>query len=253
MKPAVKIVARSQAPRRKRVRVPVDRHAPPMDARTKVFIAGAALGCLAIAFLTYRGLGDTRVFSTGLLLAVSGPVCLTIANLKSYLPRAYSVRKRELWNVPLGIPLGVAVYYVWKIFPAMYSALEEVVWRPAEFGGGVYLEAMQIALDTAAGYLLGFVLVAILVGLQAAIWVVPAYLLAKRVTGSVEEQVEKFYRRKIRQSTRRIVGRLSHITKFRVGGELAETKVQLRLYGTMLSLFSGLTTITILAWVLPLL
>ena len=38
-----------------------------------------------------------------------------------------------------------------------------------------------------------------------------------------------------------------------VGGELAETKVQLRMCGTMLMLFSGLVTMLVLAWVTPLL
>ena len=156
-------------------------------------------------------------------------------------------------NVPLGIPLGVAVFYLWKIFPAMYRALEEIVWRPSELGGGAYLEGIQVALDMAGGYLLGLILGGLLVSAQAAVWMVPAYFLAKWVTKPVEDEVEKFYRQKIRQSTRHVVGRPSRLTKFKVGGELAETKVQLRLYGTMLSLFSGLVVILILAWVTPLL
>ncbi len=224
-----------------------------MDLRTKVLMAGAALGFLAVAFLTFSGMRDVRVLSTGLFLTVVGPVCLTVARLKTYWPRAYSVRQRELLNIPLGIPLGAAVFYVWSFFPAMYSALEEVVWRHSDVGGGAYLEGMQVALDTAGGYFLGLLLGSFLVAAQAAVWIIPAYFAAKWVTWPVEDQVEKFYRQKIRQSTRHVVGRPSRLTKFKVGGELADTKVQLRMYGTMLSLFSGLVTILILAWVLPLL
>lgn len=235
-----------------RRRVEVKHQAPPMDIRTKVFIVGAALGFVAIAFLTYIGMRDARVLSTGMFLAVLGPMCLTVARLKFYMPRAHSVWRRELWNLLLGVPLGVAVFYVWKIFPAAYAGLEEIVWRPTEVAGGAYLEGMQIALDTAGGYLLGLILGAFLVSAQAAVWIVPAYLMSKWVTMPVEEQVEKFYRQRIRQSTRQVVGRTRRLTKFKVGGDLAETKVQLRLFGTMLSLSAGLVTILILAWVTPL-
>ncbi len=253
MKPAVKIVARTNAPGRQRVRrVPVQNHTEPTDVRTKVLLAGAALGVLAIAFLTFIGVRDARVLSTGLFLAMVGPVYLTVTRLKSYLPRAHSVRMREMLNIPLGIPLGVAVFYVWAFFGPMYMALEEIVWRPPEVAGGAYLEGMQVALDTAGGYFLGLILGAFLVVAQGAVWVIPAYFMAKAVTKPVEDEVEKFYRQKIRQSTRHVVGRPSRLTKFKVGGELADTKVQLRAYGTMLSLFSGLVTILVLAWVLPL-
>lgn len=235
-----------------RRRVEVKHQAPPMDVRTKVFLVGASLGFVAIAFLAYIGMRDARVLSTGMFIAVVGPMCLTVARLKFYMPRAHSVWRHELWNVLLGVPLGVAVFYIWKIFPAAYVGLEEIVWRPAEVAGGAYLEGMQIALDTAGGYLLGLILGALLVSAQAAVWVIPAYLMSKWVTKPVEEQVEKFYRQRIRQSTRQVVGRSRRLTKFKVGGELAETKVQLRVFGTMLSMSAGLVTILILAWVTPL-
>ena len=254
MKPAAKITARSHVPgrRTKRRRVPVLQHAVPMDRRAKVFIVSSAFGFLVVAGMTYAGMRDARVLSTGMFFAVIGPMCLTALHLKSYLPRASQVRKRELLNIPAGIPLGVGVFYVWKIFPAMYTAVEDVVWRPSEVAGGAYLEGMQIALDTAGGYFLGLILGALLVSLQAAVWVLPAYFLSKAIAKPVEDQVEDFYHQKIRQSTRQVVGRPSRLTKFKVGGELAETKVQLRMYGTMLCLFSGLVTILILAWVTPL-
>lgn len=254
MKPAVKIVARTHPTSRTRMRRrhEVKQHVEPMDLRTKVFLAGAALGFVVVALLTYVGMRDARVLSTGLFVAAVGPMYLTVARLKTYLPRAHSVWKRELWNVALGIPVGAAVFYIWKIFPGMYAALEEIVWRQSDVAGGAYLEGMQIALDTAGGYFLGLILGSVLVAAQGAVWVVPSYLLAKWVTHPVEEQVERFYRQRIRQSTRQVVGRTRRLTKFKVGGELAETKVQLRLFGTVLSLFSGLVVILALAWITPL-
>lgn len=224
-----------------------------MDARTKIFLAGASVSFLACGFLTYVGLRDARVLTAGLLIAAVGPMFMTVAKLESYLPRAYAVRTRELWNVPLGIPLGIAVYYIWQVFPTMYAAVEEIVWRPSEGAGGAYLEGMQIALDTAGGYFLGLILGALLLGAQLFVWIAPAYLLAKMVTQPVEKEVERYYRQKIRQSTRKVVGRPTRLTKFKVGGDLAETKVQLRMYGTALSIFSGLIAMTLLAWLAPLL
>lgn len=251
MKPAVKIVARSYPSRRSVRRHPIKRASPPMDVRTKVLLVGSAIGLVAITALVVFGIRDARVLTTGLFLAVVGPMYLTITRLETYLPRAHSVRKRELLNVPLGVPLGAAVFFVWGLFPPLYTALEEFVWGPSEVAGGAYLESVQIALGTAGGYLIGLVLGSLLVTAQAAVWVVPAYLLAKWVTKPLEDEVEEFYRQKIRQSTRRVIGRPSQLTKFKVGGELAETKVQLREYGTMLCLFSGLITILALAWITP--
>jgi len=224
-----------------------------MDARTKLFIAGSAVGFLAIAALSYLGVRDARVLTTGLFFATVGPVTVTVVRLRTYMPRAYGVRMRELWNVPVGIPLGIGVFYLWKIFPVMYAALEEIIWRRPEAGGGAYLEGVQMALDTAGGYLLGLILGAFLLATQIGMWVAPAYLLATRVIRPVEEEVERFHRQKIRQSTRKVVGRASRLPKFKVGGDLAATKVQLRAYGTLLSLFSGLVAMTLLAWTLPLL
>lgn len=251
MKPAVKIVPRSYPTRRAVRRHEIKRAAPPMDARVKALVVGSAVGLVGMAGMALLGMRDARVLTTALLLAVVGPTYLTVSRLKTYLPRAYSVRKRALLNVLLGIPLGVAVFYVWGLFPALYTALEDVVWRPAEVAGGAYLESVQIAFDMAGGYFLGLILGALLVTVQAAVWVVPAYMLAKWVTRPVEEEAEKFYRQKIRQSTRQVVGRPSRLTKFKVGGDLAEAKVQLREYGTMLCLFSGLCTIVLLAWITP--
>lgn len=223
-----------------------------MDLRTKLLIGGAAVGSVVMLSFVVFGIRDARVWSTSLFLTVIGPVCLTVARLKTYMPRAHSVWRRELWNVVLGIPLAALVFHLWGFFPAMYAALEEIVWRPSEVAGGAYLEGMQVALDTAGGYMLGLILGAMVVALQAGIWIVPAYLGAKWVMKPVEDQVERFYRQKIRQSTRQVVGRSRRLTKFRVGGELAETRVQLRMCGMMLSLSSGLVTIVLLAWTLPL-
>lgn len=253
MKPAVKIVARTHATGRSRIRRrhEVNHHAEPMDPRTVLLVVGSTLGCGVIALLAYIGMRDARVLSTGLFIAVVGPMYLTVYRLKLYMPRAHSIWKREAWNIVLGVPLAVAVFYVWKLFPAMYAGLEDLVWRQPENAGGAFLHGVQTALDTAGGYLLGLILGSMLVAAQAAVWIVPSYFIAKGITRSAEDQVEEFYRQRVRQSTRQVVGRTRRLPKFKVGRELIDTKVQLRSFGMMLSLFSGLVTILALAWITP--
>jgi hypothetical protein len=235
-----------------RLRVTAYPHAAPMDLRTKVFLASASLALLVVTGLTYAGLRDVRVIMTGLFVAVVAPAVLTIVRAQDYLPRAHAVRRRQPWNLPLGIPLGVAVFYVWKLFSQIYLAFDEVVWGREDIAGTAYLEGLQVALDTAGGYVLGLFLGAIVVFVQAAVWIVPAYLLARWMTRPIEEEVERFYRQKVRQSTRQFVGRSRRVTKFKVGGELVETRMQLREYATILVLLSGLVTMLALAWLTPL-
>ena len=266
MKPAVKIVPRSQAPRRrarvfseppaaggkvKRVRVPLSQRGSEMDLRTRALVAGALAGAVLVGVLLSLGMTDERTFLTGLLFTAAGPVYLTVTRLKTYAPLAYGVRHRELWNVPIGIFLGAVVFYVWQPFPSLYLALPRLIWIETDLSGGVYVEAIKIAFTTISSYLLGLFLGSILVSVQVALWLAPAYWAARLVSNPVEAQIEKLHQQRVRQSSRKVVGRRASVAKLGAGAKLTDAKLQLRAYGTMLSLAAGLVTMTVIAWGTP--
>lgn len=211
------------------------------------------LACLVGFSLLGAEIRDERALLTALLIWFGTVVVVVNQNLPSLMPWAQRVRSRSLLNLVAGVPLGILVFAVWSSFGPLYELVAGVVWAPVDVAGGAYVENMTFALETAGAYLLGLVLGGVVMALQLSLWVLPCYAVARYIGRPVEAQVEKAYEKSVRRTTTRVVGRKRRLTKFRVGGELANTKVQIRTYGALLSLASSLTTMTILAWSLPLL
>ena len=250
MKPALKIVPPGQAIGSALKQSEGAKRVAPASRLTSALFFGVLAGAAATALMMILGVRDARFLLTSSSLIAGGAFYVTMANLKVYLPRAYPHRKDGYRSALIGLPLGIVVYFVWKVFPPIYAAVDEIVWRSSlpDEGGSAYLESLQFAFATTASYAFGLVLGALVLSVQVGLWFLPAYLIARQRTKSAEEKAERAYREEVRKATRRYVGRRSRLTKFKVGGDLSAMKVQLRTYHFVLVLASGLVTMTGLAW-----
>ncbi len=251
VKPALKIVPPSQGIGRALKQREGAATVTPASRLTSALLFGILAGSAAAALIMSQGVRDARLLLTSSTLIFGGALYLMMANLQVFLPRAYGHRKDGFGSALTGVPLGIVVYFVWKIFPPIYAAVDEIVWRASlpEEGGSAYVESLQFAFATTGSYALGLVLGALVLSLQVGLWFLPAYLIARQRTKSAEEKAERVYREKVRKATRRYVGRRARLTKFKVGGDLSAIKVQLRVYHLGLVLASGLVAMTGLAWV----
>lgn len=221
------------------------------DPLTQALFGGAIVACLVGFSLLGAEIRDGRALLTPLLIWFGTVVVVINQNLPSLMPRAHRVRNRNRINLVAGVPVGILVFGVWTFFGPLYELVAGVVWAPVDAAGGAYVENMTFALGTAGAYLLGLVLGGLVLALQLSVWILPCYAVARYIARPVEAQIEKAYENGVRRATTRVVGRKRRLTKFRVGGELANTKVQIRTYGALLSLASSLATMTILVWALP--
>ena len=224
---------------------------PERDPFTLSLIGGAFAACFLGTGLLGFEVRDGRALLTPLFLWFGLVVGVVNYNLRSMMPWAHRVQTRSRLNLAAGVPIGILVFGIWSLFTPLYEMVADIVWAPVDASGGAYVENMTFALETAGAYLLGLVLGGLILALQFTVWLLPCYLGARYVAIPVEAKVEKAYEKSVRRTTTRVVGRKRRLTKFRVGGELANTKVQIRTHGALLSLASSLATMTALAWIWP--
>ncbi|MBM4270255.1 MAG: hypothetical protein FJ144_27230 [Deltaproteobacteria bacterium] len=223
----------------------------PFDPRTKALLIGAAVGTLAVVAMSAAGLRDERSPVTGLFVAAIAPMWMTIRQVERYAPRVRPVQRRELWNLPLGAPLGILALFAWQLFGPAFTAVEAYLWESQPVDPDALAEIQFMSDNVVRPFvsLLGFTA---LLAMQAALWVIPTYWMARWVNGPVERQLEAYYKKELRRRAQELVELSNRLARFKTGGELAETKIQLRTYGTVLGLCGGLVAMTLFVWVAPL-
>jgi hypothetical protein len=223
----------------------------PTDERVRLALAGGIAGLLVTVLLYVAGVTDARALLATPLLALAGPVYLTLARLERYAPEVRDRPRIVVQNALLAVPLGLLVLPCWSFFPQVYAYIGDYPTSGGGDGYTAYLSEFQAALSTLGTQLVVLFASALVLSVQLALWILPAYGIARWTAAPLERGLDR--QRPPTLHLRLAATDTSRVTRFQVGSERLTAKLRLRTQGTLTVLFTSLLAMNALAWVRPML